>query len=336
MKVDAFDFHLPEHLIAQTPLKHRAASRLMVVDQATASITHQSFVDIVDHLSEGDVLVVNDTKVMPARLIGKKTDTDATIELLLLHEVSNNTWSCLAKPVRRLKVGSIISFGSLLQAKIITILPEGLVEATFFYEGIFLEVLDSLGEVPLPPYIKAQLDDPSRYQTVYAKASGSAAAPTAGLHFTHELLDQIKAKGVVVTSITLHVGLGTFRPIKVDETDDHTMHSEFYHVSEAAAKAIQQANRVIAVGTTVARTLETMWSVHQKITACQGWSTLFITPGFTFHVIDQLITNFHLPKSTLMMLVSSFSSLALMKEAYAQAVANEYRFFSFGDAMLIK
>ncbi len=336
MKVEAFDFHLPEHLIAQTPLSNRAASRLMVVDRASATISHNSFVDVLEHLSAGDVLVVNDTKVLPARLIGKKTSTDATIELLLLHEVHQDTWSCLAKPVRRLQVGSVIRFGEALSATIAAIQADGVVEATFHYEGVFLEVLESLGQVPLPPYIKEQLSDPNRYQTVYAKAAGSAAAPTAGLHFTTELLSQIKAKGVVIATITLHVGLGTFRPISVDETDDHTMHSEFYHVSEAAALAIQQAKRVIAVGTTVVRTLETMWSLHQTVTPCQGWSTLFITPGFEFGVVDQLITNFHLPKSTLMMLVSSFSSLPLMKEAYAQAVAHEYRFFSFGDAMLIK
>jgi S-adenosylmethionine:tRNA ribosyltransferase-isomerase len=336
MNVDAFDFHLPEHLIAQTPLANRSASRLMVVDRASSTITHQTFVDLFDYLAPGDVLVVNDTKVLPARLIGKKTDTQATIELLLLHEVKADTWSCLAKPVRRLKVGSTITFGSSLQAVITAIQKDGIVEARFVYKGIFLDVLDALGEVPLPPYIKAKLNDPSRYQTVYAKAAGSAAAPTAGLHFTTELLEQIQAKGVVLTTVTLHVGLGTFRPIKVDDTDDHTMHSEFYQVSETAAAAMRSAQRIIAVGTTVARTLETMWSTHQTITACQGWSTLFITPGFAFGVVDQLITNFHLPKSTLMMLVSSFSSLPLMKEAYAQAIANEYRFFSFGDAMLIK
>jgi S-adenosylmethionine:tRNA ribosyltransferase-isomerase len=336
MKVDAFDFHLPEHLIAQTPLANRSASRLMVVDRESSTIAHQSFVDLLEHVAPGDVLVLNDTKVLPARLIGKKTDTQATIELLLLHEVKADIWSCLAKPVRRLKVGSTIAFGSSLQAVITAIQADGIVEARFVYKGIFLDVLDALGEVPLPPYIKTKLNDPSRYQTVYANAAGSAAAPTAGLHFTTELLEQIQAKGVVLTYVTLHVGLGTFRPIKVDETDDHTMHSEFYQVSETAAAAMRSAKRIIAVGTTVARTLETMWSSHQTITACQGWSTLFITPGFAFGVVDQLITNFHLPKSTLMMLVSSFSSLPLMKEAYAQAIANEYRFFSFGDAMLIK
>jgi S-adenosylmethionine:tRNA ribosyltransferase-isomerase len=336
MKVDAFDFHLPEHLIAQTPLANRAASRLMVVDKEAKSISHKSFVDLLEYVQAGDVLVVNDTKVLPARLIGKKTDTSATIELLLLHEVGPDTWSCLAKPVRRLRVGTTITFGDLLQATISAIQEDGVVEARFHYQGIFLEVLDALGEVPLPPYIKAQIQDASRYQTVYAKASGSAAAPTAGLHFTTELLAAIAAKGVVITTVTLHVGLGTFRPIKVDETDDHTMHSEFYHVPESAALAIQAATRVIAVGTTVVRTLETMWATHQSITACQGWSTLFITPGFEFKVVDQLITNFHLPKSTLMMLVSSFSSLPLMQQAYQTAVENEYRFFSFGDAMLIK
>jgi len=233
-------------------------------------------------------------------------------------------------------VGTKVKFGETLTGTITSIQTEGLVEVHFDYQGVFLERLDELGEVPLPPYIKKQIDDPNRYQTVYAKATGSAAAPTAGLHFTPDLLDQLTANGVKIAFVTLHVGLGTFRPVKVDDTDDHTMHAEFYQVSEEAAKLIKEANRVIAVGTTVMRTLETMFATHQKITPCQGWSTLFITPGFKFGVVDSLITNFHLPKSTLMMLVSAFSSLDLMKTAYATAIKEEYRFFSFGDAMWIK
>ena len=336
MKVDAFDFVLPEHLIAQSPLADRSSSRLMMVDKTANTISHEVFSSIVDHMGEGDVLVVNDTKVLPARLLGVKPDTKGSVELLLLHETTKDTWSCLAKPVRRLQVGTKVLFGETLTGTITTIQNEGLVEVHFDYQGVFLERLDELGEVPLPPYIKKQIDDPDRYQTVYAKATGSAAAPTAGLHFTPELLDQLKANGVKIAFVTLHVGLGTFRPVKVDDTDDHTMHAEFYQVSEEAANLIKEANRVIAVGTTVMRTLETMFATHQTITPCQGWSTLFITPGFKFGVVDSLITNFHLPKSTLMMLVSAFSSLDLMKTAYATAIKEQYRFFSFGDAMWIK
>jgi len=336
MKVDAFDFVLPEHLIAQSPLADRSSSRLMMVDKTSKSISHEVFSSIVNHMGNGDVLVVNDTKVLPARLLGVKTDTQASIELLLLHETTKDTWSCLAKPVRRLKEGTKVLFGKTLTGTIKKIQTEGLVEVHFDYQGVFLERLDELGEVPLPPYIKKQIDDPDRYQTVYAKATGSAAAPTAGLHFTPELLNQLQANGVKIAYVTLHVGLGTFRPVKVEDTEDHTMHAEFYQVTEEAAALIKEAKRVIAVGTTVMRTLETMFATHQKITACQGWSTLFITPGFTFGVVDSLITNFHLPKSTLMMLVSAFSSLDLMKTAYATAIKEQYRFFSFGDAMWIK
>ena len=336
MKVDAFDFVLPEELIAQSPLADRSSSRLMMVDRTNNIISHDVFSSIVDHMGKGDVLVVNDTKVMPARLLGVKTDTQASIELLLLHETTKDTWSCLAKPARRLQVGTKVNFGETLTGTITKIQSEGLVEVHFDYQGVFLERLDELGEVPLPPYIKKQLDDPNRYQTVYAKATGSAAAPTAGLHFTPELLEQLKANGVKIAFVTLHVGLGTFRPVKVDDTDDHTMHAEFYQVSEEAAQLIKEANRVIAVGTTVMRTLETMVATHQKITPCQGWSTLFITPGYSFGVVDSLITNFHLPKSTLMMLVSAFSSLELIKKAYVTAIKEQYRFFSFGDAMWIR
>ena len=336
MNVDAFDFVLPERLIAQSPLSDRASSRLMVLDRDAATIAHHIFSDMVDHVGEGDVIVVNDTKVIPARLLGQKTETQGAIELLLLHEIEPNTWQCLAKPVRRLHVGTVISFGPTLQGTIQAIHPEGIVDVHFLFEGIFLEILDALGEVPLPPYIKAQLEDPDRYQTVYANAAGSAAAPTAGLHFTNELLDQLRQKGATIASITLHVGLGTFRPVKVEDTKDHIMHAEFYQVSDEAARLIQQATRVIAVGTTVMRTLETMWATHQAITPCQGWSTLFITPGFEFGVVDSLITNFHLPKSTLMMLVSAFSSMAFIQQAYQLAIQEEYRFFSFGDAMWIR
>ncbi len=335
MNVDAFDFVLPEHLIAQTPLVRRADSRLMVVDRAHGAFEHRTFHEVVSLFGPGDVLVVNDTKVLPARLIGKKQETDATIELLLLHEVQKDQWRCLAKPFRRLGIGTVIEFSTTLQATVMALHDEGLVDVGFAYSGLFLEVLEALGEVPLPPYIKTKLTDPSRYQTVYAKASGSAAAPTAGLHFTTELLDALRAKGVVIATITLHVGLGTFRPVKVDNTDDHTMHAEYYHVSDAAAATIRQAQRVIAVGTTVVRTLETMHQDHQAITACEGWSTLFLTPGSPFHVVDALITNFHLPKSTLVMLVASFASLSLIQKAYQTAIEEEYRFFSFGDAMVI-
>lgn len=336
MRLSEFDYHLPQHLIAQHPLKDRSASRLLVVDRQTSELSHHHFYDITDYLEPGDCLVVNDTKVLPARLIGIKEETNASIELLLLHEISGNNWECLAKPVRRLHVGTIITFGSLLTATVTAIKDQGIVEVTFTFEGIFYEVLDQLGEMPLPPYIKKRLDDPDRYQTVYANAMGSAAAPTAGLHFTPELLTEIRTKGIPVVQITLHVGLGTFRPVSVDDVSDHQMHEEYYEVSESAASQIKQAKRVIAVGTTVVRTLETMMKRHGKVQATSGWSDLFITPGFNYQIVDQLITNFHLPKSTLLMLVSAFSNKELMMKAYHEAIENEYRFFSFGDAMLIR
>lgn len=336
MRLSEFDYHLPQHLIAQHPLKDRSASRLLVVDRQTSELSHHHFYDITDYLEPGDCLVVNDTKVLPARLIGIKEETNASIELLLLHEISGNNWECLAKPVRRLHVGTIITFGSLLTATVTAIKDQGIVEVTFTFEGIFYEVLDQLGEMPLPPYIKERLDDPDRYQTVYANAMGSAAAPTAGLHFTPELLTEIRTKGIPVVQITLHVGLGTFRPVSVDDVSDHQMHEEYYEVSESAASQIKQAKRVIAVGTTVVRTLETMMKRHGKVQATSGWSDLFITPRFNYQIVDQLITNFHLPKSTLLMLVSAFSNKELMMKAYHEAIENEYRFFSFGDAMLIR
>ena len=336
MRLSEFDYHLPQHLIAQHPLKDRSASRLLVVDRQTSELSHHHFYDITDYLQPGDCLVVNDTKVLPARLIGIKEETNASIELLLLHEISGNNWECLAKPVRRLHVGTVITFGSLLTATVTAIKDQGIVEVTFTFEGIFYEVLDQLGEMPLPPYIKERLDDPDRYQTVYANAMGSAAAPTAGLHFTPELLTEIRTKGIPVVQITLHVGLGTFRPVSVDDVSDHQMHEEYYEVSESAASQIKQAKRVIAVGTTVVRTLETMMKRHGQVQATSGWSDLFITPGFNYQIVDQLITNFHLPKSTLLMLVSAFSNKELMMKAYHEAIENEYRFFSFGDAMLIR
>lgn len=336
MKLSEFDYHLPQHLIAQHPLKDRSSSRLLVVDRKNNILSHHHFYDITKYLVPGDCLVVNDTKVLPARLVGVKEETSASIELLLLHEIKANQWECLAKPVRRLHVGTTITFGSLLTATVTAVKDQGIVEVTFTYEGIFFEVLDQLGEMPLPPYIKERLDDPDRYQTVYARALGSAAAPTAGLHFTPKLLETIKNKGIQIVQITLHVGLGTFRPVSVDDVSDHHMHEEYYEVSEAAAAQLQQAKRVIAVGTTVVRTLETMMKRHGKVQATSGWSDLFITPGFQYEIVDQLITNFHLPKSTLLMLVSAFSSKELMMKAYQEAIKNEYRFFSFGDAMLIR
>jgi S-adenosylmethionine:tRNA ribosyltransferase-isomerase len=336
MKLSDFDYHLPPHLIAQHPLKDRSSSRLLVVDRQSQELSHHHFYDIVDYLEPGDCLVVNDTKVLAARLVGIKEETKASIELLLLHEITGHQWECLAKPVRRLQVGTTITFGPLLTATVTAIKDHGIVEVSFAYDGIFYEVLDQLGEMPLPPYIKERLDDPDRYQTVYANAMGSAAAPTAGLHFTPALLEGIKAKGIPVVHITLHVGLGTFRPVSVDDVSDHQMHEEYYEVSEEAASQIKQAKRVIAVGTTVVRTLETMMKRHGQVQATSGWSDLFITPGFRYELVDQLITNFHLPKSTLLMLVSAFSSKEVMMKAYHEAIENEYRFFSFGDAMLIR
>lgn len=341
MKTDDFDYYLPENLIAQTPLKDRSSSKLMVLDKNTGAITHEVFHNIVDYLVPGDVLVLNDTKVLPARLIGTKEETNATIEVLLLKNIENDTWECLTKPAKRIKEGTIISFGDgLLKAKCLKQADEGIRELQFIYDGIFYEILDKLGSMPLPPYIKEKLQDKDRYQTVYAKNIGSAAAPTAGLHFTKELLNQIKDKGVTICYLTLHVGLGTFRPVNVEDVTTHKMHSEFYSLSEETANILTEAkknhHRIISVGTTSTRTLETVMQKYGEFKECSGWTDIFIYPGFKFQAIDALITNFHLPKSTLIMLVSAFASKEIILKAYEEAVKNNYRFFSFGDAMFIK
>ncbi|RKQ20190.1 tRNA preQ1(34) S-adenosylmethionine ribosyltransferase-isomerase QueA [Ureibacillus endophyticus] len=342
MKVEDFDFHLPEELIAQTPLEDRTSSRLMIVDRKTGEVEHSYFKHIVDELHEGDCLVLNDTRVMPARLMGVKEETGAHIELLLLKQGEGDVWETLAKPAKRVKVGTVISFGEgLLKATCIGELDHGGRLFEFSYDGIFYEILDKLGEMPLPPYIHEKLDDRERYQTVYSKEIGSAAAPTAGLHFTNEILEQIKQKGVEIVFITLHVGLGTFRPVSVDSIENHDMHSEFYSVSESAAETINRTKanggKVIAVGTTSTRTLETIAQKYDgEIRAEQGWTNIFIYPGFEYKAIDGLITNFHLPKSTLVMLVSALTSREIILNAYNKAVEEKYRFFSFGDAMFIR
>jgi S-adenosylmethionine:tRNA ribosyltransferase-isomerase len=342
MDVNDFDFELPESLIAQTPLEDRTASRLMVLDKVTGTVEHRQFRQIVDELQEGDVIVLNDTRVLPARLIGTKEDTGASIEVLLLKETSPNEWETLVKPAKRVKIGTVITFGDgRLEAECTEILEQGGRIFTFRYEGIFYEILDSLGQMPLPPYITETLDDQSRYQTVFAKERGSAAAPTAGLHFTEEILQEIKDKGVGIEFITLHVGLGTFRPVSVDAIEDHTMHAEYYQVTEEAANAINEAKanggNVIAVGTTSARTLETIASQNDgKIVPASGWTSIFIYPGYQFSILDGMLTNFHLPKSTLIMLISAMATREHVLAAYKKAVEEKYRFFSFGDAMFIK
>ncbi len=341
MKTEDFNYTLPQHLIAQTPLKDRSLSRLMVLDKKTGEVTHDHFYNIINYLNKGDVLVLNDTKVIPARLIGSKKQTGAVIELLLLKNLENNTWECLAKPVKRLKKGTIIDFGEgKLAAEVIEILEDGIVHVQMHYEGIFYEILNELGLMPLPPYIKERLEDKDRYQTVYAKNIGSAAAPTAGLHFTKELLEKIKAKGITILSITLHVGLGTFRPVVVEDVTKHEMHSEFYSMNKETAlklnKAKKEGRKIVAVGTTTVRTLETIMAKYNEFKECSGETKIFIYPGFKFKAVDNLITNFHLPKSTLLMLVSAFASKEFILKAYEEAVKNEYRFFSFGDAMFIK
>ena len=342
MNTADFDFDLPEELIAQTPLEKRDASRLLVVDKETGVFSDQHFDQIIDQLQPGDALVMNNTRVLPARLYGIKPETGGHVELLLLKNTQGDDWEVLAKPAKRLRVGAQISFGDgRLTATVVDELEHGGRIVRFDYEGIFLEVLESLGEMPLPPYIHEKLADRERYQTVYAKENGSAAAPTAGLHFTEELLEQIAAKGVKLVYLTLHVGLGTFRPVSVDSLDDHEMHSEFYSLSEEAAQTLRQVKakggRVIAVGTTSIRTLETIGSKFQgQIQADSGWTNIFIKPGYDWKVVDAFSTNFHLPKSTLVMLVSAFAGRSLTLEAYEHAIAERYRFFSFGDAMFIK
>ena len=341
MNTADFDFDLPEELMAQTPLEKRDASRLLVVDKETGAFSDQHFDQIIDQLQPGDALVMNNTRVLPARLYGIKPETGGHVELLLLKNTKGDDWEVLAKPAKRLRVGAQISFGDgRLTATVVEELDHGGRIVRFGYEGIFLEVLESLGEMPLPPYIHEKLADRERYQTVYAKENGSAAAPTAGLHFTEELLEQIAAKGVKLVYLTLHVGLGTFRPVSVDSLDDHEMHSEFYSLSEEAAQTLRQVKanggRVIAVGTTSIRTLETIGSKFQgQIQADSGWTNIFIKPGYDWKVVDAFSTNFHLPKSTLVMLVSAFAGRDLVLDAYHHAIQERYRFFSFGDAMFI-
>lgn len=341
-KMDVKDFYydLPEELIAQDPLEDRSSSRLMILDKNTGEVEHKIFKDVLDYLEPGDCLVLNNTKVIPARLFGVKEGTQAKIELLLLKRKENDIWETLVKPGKKAKPGTKISFGDgLLTGEVIDVVEDGNRLIQFHYEGIFEEILDKLGQMPLPPYITHQLQDKNRYQTVYAKHEGSAAAPTAGLHFTQELLEQVKAKGVEIAEVTLHVGLGTFRPVKVDNILDHHMHSEFYMISQEAADKINHAkesgHRVISVGTTSTRTMEAAADENGKLRECSGWTEIFIYPGYQFKVIDGLITNFHLPESTLVMLVSALAGREHVLDAYKIAVEERYRFFSFGDAMMI-
>ena len=340
MKTDDFDYYLPEELIAQTPIKDRDHSKLLILDKKTGDITHERFDNIIDYLNKDDVLVINNTKVLPARLIGIKEDTNAVIETLLLKDLGNDTWECLCKPAKRVHIGTIINFNELLKLECIYEGEDGIRHFKFIYKGILLEILDELGEMPLPPYIHEKLDDKDRYQTVYAKKVGSAAAPTAGLHFTTELLDKIRNKGVIIEEITLHVGLGTFRPVQVEDVTKHKMHSEYYEMSKETANVLNNAKengkRIISVGTTTTRTLETIMGMYNEFKECSGFTDIFIYPGYKFKAIDALITNFHLPKSTLVMLVSAFASKDKIMKAYEEAIKNKYRFFSFGDAMFIK
>lgn len=340
MKVTDFNFELPKELIAQDPLEDRASSRLLVLHKETGEIKHRHFRDILKFLRKGDCLVINDTKVIPARLLGKKTDTGAAVEVLLLKRRTDNIWETLVKPGKKMKVGAQVSFGDgLLTGTVIDMMEEGNRLIQFSYEGIFEEILDQLGQMPLPPYITHQLKDKNRYQTVYAKHDGSAAAPTAGLHFTKELLKEIEDMGVTIAHVTLHVGLGTFRPVKADTIEDHHMHSEFYVVEDEEAKKIndtkKNGGRVICVGTTSCRTLESAVNEDGTLEAKSGWTDIFIYPGYRFKILDCLITNFHLPESTLVMLVSALAGREHILNAYQKAVEERYRFFSFGDAMFI-
>ncbi|MEV5037296.1 tRNA preQ1(34) S-adenosylmethionine ribosyltransferase-isomerase QueA [Peribacillus frigoritolerans] len=342
MKLDMFDFHLPEELIAQVPLEDREASRLMVLDKETGKLQHDVFSHITEYIKPGDCLVLNDTKVLPARLYGSKEGTGAKIEVLLLKQEHDDVWETLVKPAKRIKEGSTIVFGDgKLSAVCTGVLEHGGRILEFKYEGIFYEILEKLGEMPLPPYIKEQLDDQDRYQTVYARERGSAAAPTAGLHFTEELLEKLKGMGVHIAFITLHVGLGTFRPVSVDDIDSHEMHSEFYQMTEGTARLLndvkEKGGKIITVGTTSTRTLETIASRNDGVFKEEnGWTSIFIYPGYEFKGIDAMITNFHLPKSTLIMLISALAGREHVLHAYETAVEEKYRFFSFGDAMLIK
>ena len=341
MNVLDFDYNLPEELIAQTPLEKRDDSKLMVLDKKTGKIKHEIFSNIINYLNKNDILVLNDTKVMPARIIGEKADTKAVIEILLLKNVNNDNWECLTKPAKRIKEGTIVTFGDgILKATCIGIGEEGIRTMKFEYTGIFYEILDKLGSMPLPPYIKEKLKDKERYQTVYAKNIGSSAAPTAGLHFTKELLSAIEKKGIKICYITLHVGLGTFRPVNVEDVTNHKMHSELYNMSSQVAEILNNAKkkgqRIVSVGTTSTRTLETIMTKYGEFKEVSGWTDIFIYPGYKFKAIDAQITNFHLPKSTLIMLVSAFATKEIILNAYNEAVKNRYRFFSFGDSMFIK
>lgn len=341
MKLTDFDYELPEELIAQTPLKDRTSSRLMVLDKTTGEIEHHHFYDIIDYLNENDVLVLNDTKVIPSRIYGNKVDTNALIEILLLKKLENDTWEALVRPARRVKVGTIISFGEgVLKAECVASFDEGIRHFKMHYQGIFLEILDKIGNVPLPPYIHEKLEEKNRYQTVYAKYFGSSAAPTAGLHFTNELLEKIKEKNIEILHITLHVGLGTFRPVTSETVEEHHMHSEQYHIDEEVAKRLnlakEKGKRIISVGTTSTRTLEANYLKFGKFVATTEDTNIFLYPPYKLKAVDALITNFHLPKSTLIMLVSCLASREIILSAYQEAIKNQYRFFSFGDAMFIK
>lgn len=340
MNINDFDYNLPQELIAQTPLNVRSASRMLVLNKNTGETKDEVFQNITRYLKKGDVLVLNDTKVIPARLIGGKEETKATIELLLLKDLGENNWECLARPAKRLKVGTRVNFGNNdLVAEVTEKLEDGIVRVRLIYDGILMEILDKLGEMPLPPYIKEKLDDKDRYQTVYAKKLGSAAAPTAGLHFTDELLNRLDDMGITIAKLTLHVGLGTFRPVEVENVLEHKMHSEYYEMNQETADILNQAKkenrRIIAVGTTSTRVLETVMTKYNAFIACSGNTDIFIYPGYTFKAIDCLITNFHLPKSTLVMLVSALAGRDNILNAYKKAIDLQYRFFSFGDSMFI-
>ena len=341
MKTSDFYFDLPDELIAQVPIKDRSSSKLMVVDKETGNIEHKVFKDVIDYLNEGDCLVLNNTRVIPARLIGEKLETGGKIEFLLLKRTEEDTWQALVKPGKRAKIGTKFSFGNgKLIGEVVDIAEEGSRIIKFHYDGIFEEVLDELGNMPLPPYITETLEEKERYQTVYSKHNGSSAAPTAGLHFTNDLLDEIEKKGIKIAFVTLHVGLGTFRPVKVENVLEHEMHSEFYMIEESEAKKINEAKlngkNVVCVGTTSCRTIESVADENGLVKKCSGWTNIFIYPGYEFKVVDKLITNFHLPESTLIMLVSALLGKENTLNAYKEAVDNKYRFFSFGDAMIIK
>lgn len=340
MNINDYDYELPEKFIAQTPIKNRSESKLMMMDKLNGNIEHKKFFDIIDFLHEGDVLVLNNTKVLPARLFGTKEETGAKIEILLLKNLENDMWECLAKPAKRLHIGTELTFSNDLKCVVVDKLDDGIVHLNFIYKGIFIEIIEKLGLMPLPPYIHETLEEQNRYQTVYAKHLGSAAAPTAGLHFTNELLNDLKEKGIIICYVTLHVGLGTFRPVEVDDIKKHHMHSEYYEMTNEVANILNDAKKdnrkIYSVGTTSTRVLETVMNKYNEFRECNGNTDIFIYPGYKFLAIDGLITNFHLPKSTLLMLVSALSKREFILNAYNEAKLNNYRFFSFGDAMFIK